>query len=69
MKQGDRVMIVANRAIREKQCGMATLERYVSTGRRYGGYLVETWVLVFDGEIVTDQCNMLVDESMATCPT
>ena len=66
MKPGDRVMVVANHAIREDQCGMATLESYVSTGRNYGGYLVETWVLVFDGEIVTDQCNMLVDESMRT---
>ena len=51
MKRGDRVMVVANAAIRELKCGMATLESYVRTDPKpYGGYHVETWEVHFDGE-------------------
>jgi len=72
MKRGDRVMVVANRAIRELKCGMGTLERYIRTDPEpYGGYHVETWELYFDGDedgLGTYRCNILVDDSLATRP-
>lgn len=70
MKQGDRVMVVANRAIRENKVGMGTLEKYIGTDRKmYGGYHVETWELWFDDtpwREGTYRCRLLVDESQAT---
>lgn len=76
MNPDDRVMVVANHAIREDKCGMATLERFISTGRMYGGYVVETWDLIFDcyeddlGKMhETNRCNILVDETMRTMRT
>lgn len=66
MKKGDRVMVVANAAIRENNCGMATLEKYIRTDPKpYGGYYSETWEVCFDGELLMT-CNILVDESLAT---
>lgn len=66
MKKGDRVMVVANAAIRENNCGMATIESHVRTDPKpYGGYHVETWEVVFDDGVCM-KCNLLVDDSQLT---
>ena len=66
MNKGDRVMVVANHAIRENNCGMATLVSYVKTDPdKFGGYCVETWEVRFDDGVIM-RCNILVDDGLVT---